>query len=139
MRTSNALKMLIDSSRGNEHLLRYESDFVDSSRRPTLRRLAAECGTTVDRLLSLRSRRRRRSAGESWLELLRKVWRSLRVAVGGRNSGDSVAACRRSMHRAEALYDQALMLPLPAGTVALLVDRRKCIRDANAELVAIQF
>jgi uncharacterized protein (TIGR02284 family) len=141
MRTSNALQRLIDSGRGNERLLRSESRFVDGSRCATLKRLAAECGATVDKLQSVRGRgrRRRRGASGSWLELLRELWRNLRVAVGGRNSGDSVAVCRRSMSRAEALYDRALTLALPEGTVALLLDRRNHVRLARAELVAIQF
>jgi hypothetical protein len=140
MRKSNALRKLIDSSRDNERLLRYESGFVDSSRRPTLRRLAAECGATVDQLQSVHRRRRRRGGvSGSWRELLREFRRNLRVAVGGRNSGDAVAACRRSMSRAEALFDRALALPFPEGTVALLLDRRNRIRLAHAELVAIQF
>jgi len=139
MRSANAVQMLIDSGRDNERLLRNESRFVDSSRRPTLRRLAAECGAAVDQLQLLRSRRGRGGVSGSWLELVRELRRTLRVALGGRNSGDAVAACRRSMNRAEALYERALALPLPAGTVALLVERQKCIRDANAELVAIQF
>ena len=139
MRSSNAIRMLIDSGRDSERTLRHESKFVDSSRRPTLQRLAAECQASVEQLLSLRSRRRRGGVSGSWLALIRELRRNLRVALGGRNSGDAVAACRRSMSRADALYGRALALPLPAGTASLLLERRKGIRRANDELVAIQF
>ncbi len=141
MRKTNALQQLIESCLDNERLLRHESGLVDSTRRPTLKRLADERHTAVDELRSLRSRstRRRGSVSGSWFALLRELRRNVRVALGGRNSGDAVAACRRSMSRAEALYDRAVVLPLPEKTVVLLLQQRNGIRLASVELKAIQF
>jgi hypothetical protein len=139
MRRFNAIQRLIDSSRSSERVLRHESGFVDGSRRSTLIRLADERRAAVEQLRSVRSRRRFRRAGVSWFALARELWRNLHVALGGRNSGDAVAACRHSMNRAEALYDRALVLGLTETTVALLLQQRNRVRHANVELTAIQF
>lgn len=139
MRSSNAIQTLIDSSRDSERMLRHESGFVDSSRRAILTRLADERGATVEQLQSVHSGRRRGAMSGSWIELFRELRRSLGVAFGGRNSGDAVAACRRSMHRAEALYDRAVRLPLSKEMMDLLLQQRNRVFHANVELTAIQF
>jgi uncharacterized protein (TIGR02284 family) len=139
MRSSNVLQTLIESSRDNERMLRHESGFVDTSRRATLTRLADERETTVEQLQAVHRSGRRGGVSGSWIELLRELRRSLRVALGGRNSGDAVAACRHSMNRAEALYDRAVRLPLSKEMLDLILQQRNRVRHANVELMAIQF
>jgi hypothetical protein len=139
MRTSNALRKLIDSDCDSERMLRHESAFVTDLRWLVLQRLANERHASAQRLRGAYRGRPLAAGDGSWIELWRELARSVRVAVGGPDGGDAVAACRRAIGRVEALYDRALELSWPRDIRALLLDQLENIRRARRELVQLQY
>lgn len=103
----STLQKLIRACADDERMLQHESKLVDARRSDTLQRLARERARFLAELAHLDARAPRRSTG-SWVELLREASRDLFVFAMGRNTGDSVASCRRSRARTEKHYDEAL-------------------------------
>ncbi len=139
MRVTNALRQLIRTGSDSERTLRSESRRVDASRARVLVRIADDCGTSVELLRAAQVGPRRDRVSGSWLELLRELARGALVMAGGPNGGDAVASCRRSMRRVEALYDRAVALHWPEETLALLIEQRRSVQQASADLTAIRF
>jgi hypothetical protein len=137
--TSNRIDGLIAACRDDQRTLTYESRFVDDQRRVVLTRLAAERGEFVERLRDRRTPRVDSRATGSWKESLREFGRSVRVLAGGANSGDAIAECRRSRSRTEARYERALELKWPGEILPLLLEQVNSIRQAQGELIALQF
>jgi hypothetical protein len=137
MRTSNALKKLMDSGCDGERMLRHESEFVEGLPRILLRRLADERQANGEQL---RGSGTSSGGGHgSWAELGRELARSVRVAAGGRNRGDAVASCRRAMGRLEEVYERAMVLAWPDETRTLLAAQLVDVRRANQELISVQY
>ena len=137
MRNSEGLQRLIIGCLDDERALHYESGIVDHNHRLVLSRLADERVQFADRL---------RVLGEpgacetrSWRGALRELLRRVRVLAGGRNKSDSIAACRRSCDRTEALYDQAVKLQWSQSILPTLLEQRDCLRRSRGELLALQF
>ena len=65
--------------------------------------------------------------------------KTVRGALGLSNSGDAVAACRRSCRRTEERFDRALARSWPEPMRATLLEQRALLDDASAALVAIQY
>src|SRR5258708_18855715 len=97
MRNSQGLQRLIVGCLDDERTLQYESGLVDPNRNVVLSRLANERARFADRLRTLGEPGAR--ATGSWLGGLRELFRGAWVIAAGRNSGDSIAECRRSRDR----------------------------------------
>ena len=139
MRTSNALQKLLNADCDGERMLRHESTFVNDLPWLVLQRLANERRASAERLRGAYRGRRLAAGNGSWMELWRELGRTIRVAVGGPDRGDSVAACRRAVGRVEAIYDRALTLSWPSEIRALLLDQLHDIRRAGRELTQLQY
>jgi hypothetical protein len=137
MQNSRGLHRLIVGCLDDERTLHRESGRVDFQRKEVLSRLADERGRFVEELQRLGEPCA--AASESWLALLREFGRAVRVLAGGRNSGDSIASCRRSCGRTEALYEQAMRLEWSHSIRPVLLTHRDRIRHSGGELLALQF
>jgi hypothetical protein len=137
MRNSKGLQRLIVGCLDDERALDYESGLVDHDRQVVLSRLADERAKFADRLRTLGEPGAR--ATGSWRRRLRELLRGVRVLAGGRNNGDSIAECRRSRDRTEALYDQAVKLQWLPPILPTLFEQRDRIRRSRGELLALQF
>jgi hypothetical protein len=139
-RSGRRLERLIGACIDDERTLRHESRFVGPGRRAELLRLAFERQQFADELRILSEGRRGGSrAGGSFWERLREFARSLRVVAGGPNSGDAIAACRRSGDRTEAHYARAIAWTWSEHVVPTLLAQRSRMREQHDELLAMQF
>lgn len=137
MDQSKELQRLIVGCLDDERALRYESGLVEGDSRVMLRRLADDRERFADRL---------RTFGEpgdhasvSTRNRIRELARSLRVLAGGRHHGDSIAACKRSCDRIEALYTEVMQRQWSQAILPTLTEHRSQIRQARGELRAIQY
>ncbi len=138
MKTPSLLGTVIRACVDDERTLQSERRFVDDGRAATLTRLATERGRFVTDLAQLtQSARLPRSS--SWAELLREGVRGVWVMAAGRNSGDAIASCRRSLARTEDRYDKALQEPLPLAVRSVLALQRSRLRETEGELNRIRF
>ena len=137
MRNSKGLQRLIIGCLDDERALHYESGIVHHNHRLVLSRLADERVQFADRLRALGEPGAHET--RSWRGALRELLRAVRVLVGGRNNGDSVAACRRSCARTEALYDQAVKLQWSQPILPTLLEQREHLRRSCGELLGLQF
>jgi hypothetical protein len=137
MRNSKGLERLIVGCLDDEHTLDYESGIVDAARHLVLARMASERASFAEHLRTLGEPGARESV--SWSGRLRELARSVRVLMGGCNSGDSILECRRSCDRTEALYDKAVRLQWSQPILPTLLVQRDRIRLSRGELLAIQF
>jgi hypothetical protein len=137
MHKSKGLERLIAGCLDDERTLEHESGDVDSRRYAVLRRMAGERSQFADRLRTLGEPGARPSPSLS--RRLRGGMRWLFVLAGGPNNGDSIAACRRSCDRTEALYTSAIGLPWAQPILSTLSEQRDAIRRSGQELLALQF
>jgi hypothetical protein len=138
MKTPAAIAHLIDACIDDKRMLEHESRAVHGHRRLVLERLTNEQARMVDRLKALGQADARPHRGSA-IELGRELGRTLRGLLGCSTSGDAVHACRRSCRRAEARFDEALQLPWPQATFAVLTEERARLGAAADALVAIQY
>jgi hypothetical protein len=139
MKTSNAVGNLIDACLDDKRMLEHESRVVGTDRAKLLRKLATERSHDVEDLRGVLSARDKREHGGSWAELGRELGRGLRVALGFRSEGDSIAACRQSCMRTMSRFDQALDLPLAESVRAIVVEQRARLDSAHEALRRMQF
>ena len=137
MTTSDVLRKLIRACVDDERTLRHESRVADGPRAQALERLALERGQFVTDLERLANREQPHDG--SWSELAREVKRDVWVAAAGRNAGDAITSCRHSRARTEAVYDQALQVPLPEEIRRVLAEQRRRLDDEADELIHLQF
>jgi hypothetical protein len=137
MKTPSLLGTVIRACVDDERTLQSERRFVDDGRAATLKRLAAERGRFVTDLAQLAQSARPRQS--SWAELLREGVRGVWVIAAGRNSGDAIASCRRSLARTEDRYDKAMLGPLPLAVRSVLALQRSRLRETEGELNRIRF
>ena len=134
----STLQKLIRACVDEGRMLQRESARADARRGPTLERLARERAQFVVDLEGLESLRLRRASG-SWVELLREVGRDAFVLLAGRNTGDSVAVCRRSRARTEKRYEKALEGRWSDEARRVVAGQRRRVHDEADELIQIQF
>jgi hypothetical protein len=141
MKSTKAIRELIEASIDDERMMEHESRSVGGHRGAVLERLAAERGASVEKLRELGSRRGDiGSHHRSWTELGRELGRSFRVFLAGEPcNSDSVAACRRACIRTKARFDEALELAWPEAIRSILVEQRAQLDGAREALLAIQY
>jgi hypothetical protein len=134
------MRRLIDACADDERTLCRESRRVGPARGAELVRLALERRQSAGQLCILADGRNASSPahGSLW-QRLREVARAIRVAAGGRNSGDAIAACRRSCGRIERRYEQALARPASPQDVPTLIAQRIRLGQQRDELLAMQY
>jgi hypothetical protein len=132
------LEKLIRACMDDERTLRHESALTDARRAETLRLLARERAQFVADLDRLEPHAPRRSTS-SWAALLREAGRDAFVFALGRNTGDSIASCRRSRARTEKRYEKALEGKLSDEARRVLTTQRLRLHDEADELVHLQF
>jgi hypothetical protein len=137
MAASDILQKLIRACVDDERTLRHERKFVDRACAETLTRFASERGQFVADLerLAHRTERHDGSLAELSHEAEREIW----VAAAGRNKGDAIMACRHSLSRTEALYDEALQASWPDEIQRVLGAQRSRLRDEADELNKLEF
>lgn len=132
------LEKLIRACMDDERTLHHESALADPRRAAALRLLARERARFVADLDRLESHAPRRSTG-SWAELLREAGRDAFVLALGRNTGDSIASCRRSRARTEKRYEEALAGTLSDEARRVVTTQRLRLHDEADELAHLQF
>jgi hypothetical protein len=137
MKTADVLRKLIRACVDDERTLQHERGFVDGGRGAALSRMARERQQFVQDLALLAVPGQSDPSG-SWAELLREVGRNVQVAAAGRNSGDSIATCRRSLQRTEACYDRALQRSWPAEMQRVLESQQGLLHEEASELNRLQ-
>ena len=133
----STLRKLIRACVDDERMLQHESKLVDARRAEALQRLAHERAQFVTDLERLDSAPRR--AAGSWAELLREAGRDAFVLAAGRNTGDSIAVCRRSRARTEKRYEKALEGSWSDDARRVLAGQQRRLHDEASELVHLQF
>ena len=139
MRSSNAIRKVIDACLDDERMLEHESHTVGSRRSAVLHGLAIKRAAFAEQLRQIAGTRGAGSRNGSWTELGRELGRSVRTAVGGPSDSDAITACRRSCRRTESRFDAALALGLPPALHAILVEQRAELDRDMTALVALQY
>lgn len=102
------IERLIGECRDDEHILNY-GHLLDPLRRDALARLARERVVAVDEMTTAgRTLQGAPKGRRSLLCMWRGLMLDLRFAVGGTNAGDVIHACRKSQHRIEERFAEAL-------------------------------
>ena len=137
VKTSNGIDRLVGACVDDKRMLEREIAEVGPRQRATLSELAVERGRFVNELRALGGGASRR--GGSAMELLHELGRWLERAATGPSNTDAVAACRRSLRRTEARYDQALQLSWSEKVRAVLVSQRDQLHRSRDKLISIQY
>ena len=137
MKMSNGIEQLVGACVDDKRTLEREIAEVGARNRPMLSKLAAERGRFESELRALGGGAARH--GGSPMELFRELRRRVERAATGPSNSDAVAACRRSLRRTEARYDEALQLSWPDDVRAVLLSQRSQLHDDRAELISIQY
>ena len=134
----STLQKLIRACIDDERMLQHESKLVDARRAGPLQKLARERAQFAADLGRFESRAPQRPPG-SWAELLREAGRSVFVFTFGRNTGDSIASCRRSRARTEKRYEKALEERWSGEARHVLTTQRLRLHAEADALVHLQF
>jgi uncharacterized protein (TIGR02284 family) len=135
MQVRSAIAKVIRACLDDERTLVQRSKLVDAERSELLIRMADERRRFAEELEQFNGQGSR----ESWGTVARELESNLWARVVGRNTGDAVAACRRSQRRTEARYDQVLKLVLPTEVRAALMIQYKHVRAARNELTKVEY
>jgi hypothetical protein len=138
VRTSNAIQKVIESCLDDERTLFRQSKLVDEQRRAVLVRLADERRRFSEELERFSGPIGRGHLG-SWRALARELGDELWARAMGRNPHDAIDACRRSQHRADVRYEQALELEWPGEVKAALDAQHARVHAARLELSKIEY
>ncbi len=136
-KTNHALRKLIRACVDDERTLRHECKFVGPGCSRALTRLARERGQFVADLERLGQCAE--PHGGSWTELSREMRRNIWVTAAGPNLGDAITACRHSLARTEARYDEALRTSWPDEIQRALETQRRRLLDETADLIKLEF
>jgi len=135
MHLSNTIAKIIESCLDDRKTLLDECRNLDPSQQALLTRLAAEREEFVRQLEQLSPA----PAKTSWRESLRLLGTHAFERAAGPNTGDSIAACKRSQARTTAEYEKALELDLPSDVRTVLTSQYERIRVEREELTRLEF